>query len=62
MTLFCINKALGSLHKIIVLNQGHLDYFYDVFNTFLGPKSGRCCQWRERKLSDFIKNIWIFRV
>jgi len=35
-----------------------MDYFNDVFTTFLGLESGRC-QWRDRKLSDFIKKIFI---
>jgi len=34
--------------------------FVDVF-TFLRLESGSCvgCQWRDRKLSDFIKKIFI---
>jgi len=38
-----------------------MDYFYGVFTAFLGLESGSCvdCQWSDRKLSDFIKNIFI---
>jgi len=38
-----------------------MGYFNDVFNTFQGLESGSCidCQWRDRKLTDFIKNIFI---
>jgi len=38
-----------------------MDYFNDVF-TILGLESGSCVgfQWSDRKLSDFIKKIFIF--
>jgi len=38
-----------------------MDYFNDVFTTFLGLESGSCvdCLWRDRKLSDLIKDIFI---
>jgi len=38
-----------------------MDYFNDVFSTFMDLKSGICVAslWRDRKLSDFIKNIFI---
>jgi len=40
--------------------ESHMDYFNDVF-TFLWLESGSfiVCQWRDRKLSDFIKKIFI---
>ncbi len=44
------------------LVNGHMDYFTDVLATFLdlGTLQLRCCLWRVRKLSDFIKNILIY--
>lgn len=38
-----------------------MDYFNDVFTTFLDLESASCiaCQWRDRKLSGFIKDISI---
>jgi len=38
-----------------------MDYLHYVFTAFPGLESGSCvgCQWRDRKLSDFIKKIFI---
>jgi len=38
-----------------------MDYFYDVFTTFLWLESGSCvsCRWSERKLSDLMGKIFI---
>ena len=38
-----------------------MDCFNDVFTAFVGLESSSCvgCQWRDRKLSDFIKKIFI---
>ncbi len=43
------------------LNHCHMDCFIDVLTTFLGLGAFqlRCCLCRVRKLSDFIKNIFI---
>jgi len=40
-----------------------MDYFSDVFTTFLDLESGCCVAvyGGVRKLSDFIKNIFVFR-
>jgi len=35
-----------------------MDYFNDVFTNFLVLQSSSC-QWRDRKLSDFIKKTLI---
>ena len=35
-----------------------MDHFNDVFTTFLGLESGSG-QWRDRKISDFIKKSFI---
>ncbi len=37
-----------------------MDYFNDVFTTFLGLECVSCIVYRVRKLSDFIKNILIY--
>jgi len=39
----------------------HMDYFNDVFTTFLGPENGIAigCNWRDRKFSNFMKKIFI---
>ncbi len=39
----------------------HMDEFYDLFMSVLKRQSGSCieCQWRDRNLTDFNKNIFI---
>ncbi len=38
-----------------------MDEFYDLFMSVLKRQSGSCieCQWRDRNLTDFNKNIFI---
>jgi len=60
--MFFVQTKHSTLFIKLRLNHwSHMDYFYDAFTTFLGLESGSCtgCQWRDRKLSDFIKNIFI---
>jgi len=54
----------GNILYFINLRLNHwsdMDYFNDVFSTFLGLKSSSCigCQWRDGKLSDIIHKIFI---
>ncbi len=56
---FAHKKHSHSFSKLKLSPCCHTDYFTEVLATFLGTFQLRCCLWRVRKLSDFIKNILI---
>ncbi len=65
----CVDISVHNKVRSIMVEDGEVEekncwikwcrmnYFNDVFTMFLGQL--HCCQWRVRKLSDFIKNILI---
>jgi len=59
---FCVSKQ-STYHfiKLRVIQWSHMDFFNDVFTTFLDLESGSSIGslWRDQKLSDFIKKILI---
>ncbi len=59
---FAHKKYSRSFAKLKLSHWCHMDYFIDVLATFLGlgTLQLRCCLWRVRELSDFIKNILIY--
>ncbi len=56
---FAYKKYFRSFIKLRLNLWYHMNYFINVFTTFLGLERGSCIAVKVRKLLTFIKNILI---